>query len=465
MLAGQLPKQPERSPFAELLALAVPTIAQMASYTAMQFLDIWMLTRPGVAADSATAAANAGLLSFSVVSLGFGTLFIVNTLASQAYGRKDYRECGRYLWQGIWFALLYSLPFLPLCFVRLPLFGVWHEPHLAGMEEVYLRIALASTLPKLVGVAANQYLLAVNRASRVFVGTAVGMLANAVAAYVMIFGKFGVKPMGIVGSAWAMNVGVVVETMTFCAFAFLSQSRRMFNALDWKLRPGELWTLVRVGLPAGWQILADVLAWFLFSAWVMGQFGNAAMAANVIMFRYLSVSFMPAFGIGQAVTALVGRYIGAGRPDVAEDRARLGFQVTAVYGLCCVCLYTFARGALIGFFHPGEEERKIGMRLLVLASVYQFSDIVYIIYYGALRGAGDTFVPAVATAGLCWSVTVLGGYATAKLFPGAGPLGPWVTATAYGMILGAFIYLRWKRGGWRAIHLEGVAKSNKVEIA
>src|SRR3954451_21321932 len=94
---AQLPADGDvRSPLGELLYLALPTVAQMASYTAMQFLDVWMLTRPGVAADSATAAANAGILTFSVCSLGFGTLFIVNTLASQAYGRKDFTECGRY---------------------------------------------------------------------------------------------------------------------------------------------------------------------------------------------------------------------------------------------------------------------------------------------------------------------------------------------------------------------------------
>src|SRR4051812_36908519 len=114
-----------RSPLVELLALALPTVAQMASYTAMQFLDVWMLTQPGVQPDSATAAANAGILSFTVLSLAMGTLFVVNTLVSEAFGRNEYAACGRYLWQGIWFSLLYSLPLVPLCFVMPRLFGLW----------------------------------------------------------------------------------------------------------------------------------------------------------------------------------------------------------------------------------------------------------------------------------------------------------------------------------------------------
>lgn len=463
--AEQLPDaaEAERSPLAELLYLAVPTVAQMASYTAMQFLDVWMLTQPGVAPDSATAAANAGILMFSVVSLGVGVLFIVNTLASQAFGRRDFPACGRYLWQGIWFAVLYSLPLLPLVFLTVPIFRfLGHEPHLATMEDTFLRITLASTAFKLIGTATNQYLLATNRPMTVFAGTAIGMAANAVAGYVLIFGKLGFPALGVVGSAHAMNIGVVVETLTFLAFAFFSPTRRTYHAFDWRPRAAELRTLLQLGIPSGIQILADVLAWFLFSAWVMGQFGNDAMAANVIMFRYLSVSFMPAFGMSTAVTALVGRYIGRKRPDLAEHRARLGFRVTMAYGLCCVALYTFAREPLIRFFHPSEAVLRLGMTLLIIAAVYQFFDIFYIIYYGALRGAGDTFVPAVATAGLCWSITVLGGYLTAHYFPQLGPIAPWIVATIYGSILGTFMYTRWRRRRWLSIHLDHPQNSAKV---
>ena len=36
-----------------------------------------------------------------------------------------------------------------------------------------------------------------------------------------------------------------------------------------------------------------------------------------------------------AVTALVGRYIGMGRPDIAVRRAHLGFAVTGTYMFAC----------------------------------------------------------------------------------------------------------------------------------
>ena len=59
---------PARRPLVELLLLAVPTIAQMVSYTTMHFIDTWMLSRLGVA--EATAAGNGGLWAWSVIGFG-----------------------------------------------------------------------------------------------------------------------------------------------------------------------------------------------------------------------------------------------------------------------------------------------------------------------------------------------------------------------------------------------------------
>src|SRR5687768_16433848 len=92
--------QDTKHPLRELMSLAGPTIAQMASYTVMHFIDTLMLSRVGN--DAAAAAGTAGMFSFALISFGFGVLMLVNTLVSQSFGRKDYQECGRYLWQGIW---------------------------------------------------------------------------------------------------------------------------------------------------------------------------------------------------------------------------------------------------------------------------------------------------------------------------------------------------------------------------
>jgi MATE family multidrug resistance protein len=451
------------SPIVELLTLAAPTVAQMASYTIMQFIDTLMLSRVGE--TEATAGGNAGLFSFSVISLGVGVLFVVNTLASQSFGRREIAECGRYLWQGIWFALIASALFLGLMPIAHNTFAwMGHEPALAADEGIYLRIVLAGSVFKLLGVAFGQFLLATDRPNCVLWSTIAGVGANALAAWMLIFGHGGLPRLGIAGSAWGQNVGTAVEAITLLFFVLLPAPRRLYNALDFKLRRQQMMTLLRIGIPSGVQIVADVLAWSLFGMWVMGRFGKTAMAAQTYMMRYMLVSFMPAFGMGTAVTALVGRYIGRGEPETAAARARLGFGVTAIYMVSCGLVFYFARFPFIHLFTSDPAVVRIGATMLVFAAVYQFFDALYIVYNGALRGAGDTFVPAVATAVLCWGITVFGGYATAKMFPKFGPAGPWSVATGYGVILGLFMYRRFARGGWRSIHLEQPASADTVAV-
>ncbi len=400
-----------RTAIVELLSLALPTIAQMASYTVMQFIDTWMLAHVGDGVLPPTAAANSGIFAFSVISFGMGVLWLVNTLASQSFGRKDFAACGRYLWQGVWFGLGFAALLLPaLPYVDRLFHFVGHEERLVGLEVAYLRIVVGFSVFKLVGTAFGQFLIAVDRPRAVMAASIIGVSVNAVAAWLLIFGHGGFREGGVIGAAWAQNVGTFVEMACLIGFALLPGVRRKYGLWHWRPRRHELLTLLKVGMPSGVQIVADVLAWSAFQMWVMGVFSTEAMAANVFVFRYMSVSFMPAFGISVAVTALVGRYIGEGRIDIARKRAHLGFALAGAYMIACGVFFFVGRNRLMGLFTTEPTVLSSGATLLVFAAIYQCFDAMYIIYNGALRGAGDTLIPALATGFLCWGITVFGGH-------------------------------------------------------
>src|SRR5688572_3700557 len=122
-----------RRPIVEMLLLAGPTVAQMASYTVMQFVDTYFVAQLGPGAGAAVG--NAGAWSFAVISFGFGIVVLVNSLASQMFGAKRYAECGRFLWQGIWVSLMYSAVVMPLALAARPLFASFgHAADVVEME-------------------------------------------------------------------------------------------------------------------------------------------------------------------------------------------------------------------------------------------------------------------------------------------------------------------------------------------
>jgi MATE family multidrug resistance protein len=164
---------------------------------------------------------------------------------------------------------------------------------------------------------------------------------------------------------------------------------------------------------------------------------------------------MPAIGVGQAVTALVGKYIGMGRPDLAARRAHLGFGVCAIYMVLAGLTLFMWRYPLIGIFSSDPEIQRIGAQLMMFVALYQLCDAMFVIYVGALRGAGDTLVPAVVQATLVWTIVVGGGLLTSRYAPQYGVTGPWTLATIFGGILGIFLLTRFLRGGWKSIRLHG----------
>jgi MATE family multidrug resistance protein len=450
VLSEGLTDEPRR-PLNELLFLALPTVAQMASYTVMQFADTLQLAL-GAGDVAATAAGMAGFMVFAVQAWAFGAIMCVNTLVSQSVGAGQPDRGGQYMWQGIWFGLLAGLVLIPSSLIADDVLRrLGHGPELVAAAKTYYDIEVLALPVRLAGMAVGQFLLAVGRPRITLLAAVCAVLLDVALNFLFITGRFGLPRMGIVGAAWATNAAVCCETFIVCLFAFGPAMRNAYRSHRARLHWPSLKQLIIIGVPAGFQVVSEVAAWLLFCVWIMNQFGQAAVTANNYMMQYMKVSFMPAFGLSAAVTALVGRYIGAGRLDLARQRAHLGFKVAFAYMIGCGTLFFLGRHVLIGLFSADPDVIRIGAQLLLFAAVYQLFDALYIIYIGALRGAGDTNVPAWVTAGLCWVLVVGGGAAVSRRFPEIGPIGPWIAAGCYGIAIGTFLFVRFTRGQWKSI--------------
>ncbi|HEV7299563.1 MAG TPA: MATE family efflux transporter [Tepidisphaeraceae bacterium] len=442
--------KPQR-PIVELLALALPTIAQMASYTAMQFADTLQLA-VGAGDVAATAAGLAGFMVFCVQGWCFGALMCVNTLVSQSVGAGKNADCGRYLWQGIWFGIIGGLVLVPtMIFVRPILEYMGHGPQLIADANTYYSIEVLALPVRLAGLALGQFMLGIGRPRITLFAAVIAVAVDVGLNFIFITGRYGFPAYGVAGAAWATNAAVCVEAGIIAGFAFGPKLRGVYQTMRAKLHGPSIKQLIRIGFPSGIQVVSEIAAWFVFMMWIMAMYGQATMAANNYMMQYMKVSFMPAFGLSGAVTALVGRYVGMGRLDLARRRAHLGFAVATTYMISCGLVFWFGRHHLIQLFSDDPEVVRIGAILLALAAVYQLVDALYIIYIGALRGVGDTAVPAWITAILCWSIVVGGGALVANRWPSFGPLGPWLMAVTYGVILGGILLIRFSRGNWKAI--------------
>jgi MATE family multidrug resistance protein len=342
---------------------------------------------------------------------------------------------------------------------------------LRALELQYGQVLAFGALAGLAGKAMSNLFFGLQRPRLITVAAIAGNLVNVALNYALIYGEQGLPAWGwpgvpfaprwgVMGAAIATVCGTAVECMLpMAVFLFGPLARELGSRAAWRPRWREMRDLLRRGWPVSIQFGNEIICWAIFMTVLVGHFGELHLTAGWSTLRYMHLSFMPAVGFSVATTALAGRYIGAGRPDLAANRAHWALGMAIAYMTACGIAMALFRGALVGVFvsdsHPEvvSEVISIGSRLMVCAAVFQTFDAVGIVYTGALRGAGDTLVPGVATIALSWSLIVGLGAWLAWNRPEWASVGPWVGASVYIVVYGLWMAARFERGAWRRIRL------------
>src|SRR5262249_60054397 len=105
---------PSRAGLREILRLALPIIASMASATVTGFIDTWMV--PLVGTTEVAAAMPASIVAYTLTALPLGIAQCVSTFTAQALGRGTPEEGSAFAWQGLYLSVAVGI----VCFVLWP---------------------------------------------------------------------------------------------------------------------------------------------------------------------------------------------------------------------------------------------------------------------------------------------------------------------------------------------------------
>jgi len=445
-------RRPSGEGLREIWRLALPIIASMASATVAGFVDTWFVALVGTA--EVAAAMPASISAYTLTAFPLGITQCVSTFAAQSLGRGEPREGAAYAWQGLYLSLAVGLgafllwPAAPSFFAS---FG--HEPEVVALEVMYFRLRLWGVGLSVAIGALNGFFYGMHRPRVPLVAMLIANIANVVFCYILVFGKFGAPAFGLAGAAFAFVLSFVAQLAVLLG-AFLSQPCHNEFATRGAWQPAwfRLRQLLHIGWPAGLQSAIDVLGWGVLIVLLVGRFGKEQLAASNIAIQYMTISFMPGIGLAQALTVLVGRYIGEGKIEIAVQRVYEGLFLALSYMMLMGVMYLTLRGPFMAFFNTDPEVIQAGKNILLCVAVFQLFDALNFTFAGALRGAGDTHW----TAGL---IVVLSLFLLAPLSLGAvmytnlESLGPWIAGTIYSIVLGLALWWRFARGKWREIDI------------
>lgn len=237
--------------------------------------------------------------------------------------------------------------------------------------------------------------------------TIVMNIVNILVGYAVIFGRFGVTPMGVRGAALAAvaSQGIAAILGLYILFNGSGVLSGSLNRKHLKLDKAQIKAVYRLGLPTSmesifWQLAAIILTRAILT------FGETAFAAHQLGLQAESISYTPAAGFGVVATALIGQALGARDKELARQYLRQILKgAWCITALCVIVLVGFPKVLMSALTDNQEIIQLSAIYLMLMGSVQLFQNTTGVLA-GAMRGAGFSKVPmTVAGIGL-WGVRV-----------------------------------------------------------
>ena len=199
-------------------------------------------------------------------------------------------------------------------------------------------------------------------------------------------------------------------------------------------------TALRIGTPVALQEVAMCGAQVVSTA-IIAPLGAVSVAANAFAVTAESICYMPGYGIANAAAALVGRSVGAGDMEKAKRCGNICIGLGAFLMTCTGAVMMLICPMVFGLLTPVPEVQTLAARVLRIELLAEPLFGASIVAAGALRGAGDTFVPSLLNLGSIWLVRV---GSALLLVPRFGLTGMWTAMAVELCIRGLLLLYRQK---------------------
>lgn len=366
-----------------------------------------------------TEALGAAMAVFGVfwapMALVQQTAAYVSTFVAQYFGAQKLMRIGPAVWQSVYVSIVGGLLFLLLIPLSPSVFRwMGHSEALQFLESQYFSSICYSALPTALVATASGYYTGLGRTSMIMWINGTGMILNIIFDYLLIFGKWGFPALGVEGAGYATAIANFGAALFAFAVIFFKEGNQFSLREGWRFDFNLMKRFLKYGLPSGLQWALEGLAFTVFLLFIgRMQNGAAALAASGIAVAIMFIAILPPLGIGQAVSVLVGQYLGGNQTDRAERVSYIGLEIAVIYILMVGSTFWMFPEFYLNWFHnSGDPEiwtlvSRMVPNLLLFVATFTAFDAMNIIFSFALRGAGDTrFVTAVALI-VPWPIMVL----------------------------------------------------------
>ena len=429
------------------LALAWPLILASLTQQVIHATDIILMGRLGEVPLAATTLALNLAFVFNVLLLGL--LLAASPMMATALGQRSnaVRDVRRTFRAGMWLLILSMPPYWLALWNLAPIMRAFGQTsELAEAGQSFMRAYMWCTAPWLLFQLLRNFVAALERPNLVMWLSMGAIVLNGFLGWALIFGKFGLPALGIVGG----GLGSTLTWLIVCAaMIFAVRKDRQFRRFHlfgrwWRHDWERMVTMVRLGWPIGLSLSLEVGV-FALAAYFMGWISTAAVAAHAIAIQFAALTFMIPVGISQAVTVRVSRALGSGdKAGIARAGWTAWWLGIVFMAIAALFMWLYPREIVSLFLGPDASPSvgSLAVSFLAVAAAFQIVDGAQVIGAGMLRGLHDTRWPLIFSLAGYWGVGL--GVGTWLAFGAKWQgVGLWVGLASGLAVVAALVIARW----------------------
>jgi putative MATE family efflux protein len=381
-----------------LVPLALSNILQSLSGTINSIFIGQLLGVEALASVSTFFPIMILLISF-IVGLASGSTVLIG----QAYGAKNFEKLKQVAGTTITSSFILGLVVALIgVFFTEPLMRLLGAPpNVLAQSVSYGRIVLIGMPGFFVFLIVTSVLRGVGDTVTPLISLILSIGVGLIVTPALILGWGGLPQIGVDAAAVAFIAGFLV-VLVFLFFYLrakkspLAPDRELLA--DLKIKLPLLGTILRLGIPAGVQMIVSSLAAIVVVG-IVNRFGSNATAAYGAVNQVLSYIQFPAMSIAIATSIFGAQAIGAGQNDQLRRIVRTGLAMNLIVtGLLVVIAYIFSE-YLVRLFITSPEVIAITESLLhiVLWATVMFGFSA--VFSGMMRASGDVLIPMLLSLG------------------------------------------------------------------
>ena len=428
------------------MKLAYPILIAQLIQNLMGFVDIVMAGRVSAVDMAAVAVANS--IWLPLILTVYGLIMALAAIVSQLDGAKNYLEISKQTYQTAWIALTLGILLIALYYLIAPmLFPIIElEGKLKPLLFDYLQYIVWGAPGYCLYLVLRNYSEGLSYTKPTMIISIIGLLVNIPANYIFIYGEFGAPALG--GAGCGIATGLVYWAMFFSMliYTFSSKVLKQASLFDHFYWPDykEIKNILTIGVPIALSLLFEV-SLFAIVAIILVPFGAEVVASHQIALNFSGLIFMVPLSLAMATTIKVGYAIGHNNHQQAKNYTAHAITLGLLLAVFTALITVLFRVPIVSIYTAELPVIELAANIMLLATLYQFSDTVQVVSAGALRGYKDTKSILYITFVSYWLVGLTVGLIlgiTDWVVPKMGPYGFWI-----GFITGlttAAVLLAWR---------------------